>query len=171
MTEDLFPKDEPKRYPAAEASATALDLYRALSRHCERIEIAGSLRRHKPYVHDIDLVVIPGPGFQLFFQEHRITPKGGDKIIRFRWEGIPVDLYVATAETWATLLLIRTGSKEHNIILCKRAREMNLCLKANGDGLEEPADCHDVRRVKVMTEADIFDALKMPYKEPWEREA
>jgi len=35
-----------------------------------------------------------------------------------------LDVYIATPDAWATLLLIRTGSKEHNIRMCMRARIM-----------------------------------------------
>ena len=46
-----------------------------------------------------------------------------------------LDIYVATPETWATLLLIRTGSRAHNIKLCARARAMGMRLHADGSGL------------------------------------
>lgn len=68
----------------------------------------------------------------------------GSKIKRLwygdRKTGIGIDIYVATPETWATLLLIRTGSKENNIRLCSLAKRKGWHLKANGDGLfDEPA--------------------------------
>lgn len=168
---DLFPQEtEQKRYPLEYAELEARDLAHALEPFCHRIEIAGSIRRRRPDVHDIDIVVIPGANLSRFFERNGVAPKGGDKIVTFRWGGIPVDLYIADGRTWPTLFLIRTGSKGHNIMMCRRAREMNMCLHAGGTGLEEAADCHDVRFVDIATEHDIFHTLGLPYKEPWERE-
>jgi DNA polymerase/3'-5' exonuclease PolX len=45
--------------PHAEAWRTAVDLKEALAPACERVEIAGSLRRGKPEVHDIEIVAVP----------------------------------------------------------------------------------------------------------------
>src|SRR5437867_3653005 len=48
-----------KRVPAAEAVEIARDFIDALSDHCERICVAGSLRRHKPFVKDVELLFVP----------------------------------------------------------------------------------------------------------------
>jgi len=76
-----------------------------------------------------------------------------------------VDLYFATAETWATLLLIRTGSKENNIRLATLAKRRGWHLAANGDGLFDEKG----RRVAGDSEESIYKALVLPYQEPWER--
>ncbi len=86
---------------------------------------------------------------------------------------------MATPETWATLLLVRTGSKEHNISLCKRALSMHMKLHADGSGLYRlggmvaTKGAADGSREEIMiagdTEESIFDKLELKYKEPWER--
>ena len=171
METELFEeeKKEPVRYPLKQARREADRLTFVLCRHCKRVEIAGSIRRRRPDVHDIDIVCIPKSASELsrFFFVNAIVPTGGKKHLKFKLDGIPVDLYLADEYTWATLLLIRTGSKEHNIKMCRRAQEMGMKLKANGEGII----LNEGPRLTIETEGDIFEALGLPYKEPWEREA
>lgn len=54
-----------KRYPRAQAEAVALELKAALAESCERIELAGSLRRGRPEVGDIELLCISNKGAYL----------------------------------------------------------------------------------------------------------
>jgi len=142
-----------------------------LTPHCERVKIVGSIRREKPIVHDIDMVLIPMP-YAVIMLGGLLTTLGelranGDKIKRVHLlaENIDVDIYVATPATWATLVLIRTGSKENNIKLCTIAKRKGWQLKANGDGLfNEHGD-----RIAGDTEQSIYQALGIPYQEPQER--
>ena len=154
--------------PASEARRVAETLMGRLKPYCERIEIAGSLRRHRPEVHDIDLLAIPKTPNSLvrFFVEERIKPSGGEKYLKFMCQGISADLYLADRFTWPTLLLIRTGSKEHNIMLAKRAKALGMKLHADGRGLATSGG----NVIEIRGEADIFSALKLEYKEPWERD-
>ena len=135
---------------------------------CERVEIAGSIRRKQSEVRDIDLVLIPKP-----LSWHRIVAtlqrrmnaevlKRGDSIAQLTIKGVNVDLYVANEQTWGALLLIRTGSAEHNIKLSKRALSMG--MKLTHKGLTKEG------KVIASTETEIFEALDLPYVEPEERE-
>jgi len=163
------------------------------------LQVAGSIRRRRPDVGDIDLVAIPKleqVTTGLFTTETQrprdsrlavefcaLTGKlmaRGDSIIRGALNlstfqpfnlstdasSIGVDLYLCTAETWATTLLIRTGSAEHNIWLCSRARALGGKLHADGSGLELPGQYDpqlqrtvNMRRLVPRDEADIFAAL------------
>ena len=89
----------------------------------------------------------------------------GAKIERFGYKGIDVDLYYATSSTWATLLLIRTGSKENNIRLASLAKSKGWYLKANGQGLFDDQG----KRLAGDTEQSVYEALGEPYQEPEER--
>ncbi|MBN1366607.1 MAG: hypothetical protein JW967_01600 [Dehalococcoidales bacterium] len=82
-----------------------------------------------------------------------------------------VDFYIATPETWATLLLIRTGSREHNIKLCSLARQKGMKLHADGSGLFRVSllESEPDERIAGDTEDSIFKALGLPYQEPEER--
>ena len=161
-----------------EAKTIAKRVKEALTPYCDRIEIAGSIRRQKPIVHDIDIVMIPKPeaafkgGGPRWMTTNLIASMGtiemdGPKIKRLRLaeQNITIDIYLATPATWATLLLIRTGSKENNIRLCSLAKRKGWQLKANGDGLFDDEN----NRVAGDTEKSIYEALGVPYQEPEER--
>jgi DNA polymerase (family 10) len=172
-----------RMFPAEVARAVARKIVEELRPACDRIEIAGSLRRGNPAVHDIDLVLLPTISSQEFslggstlleeLLEHLVergslaSVRGKDKVKCFvaTKTGIPIDLYVARPETWATLLLIRTGSKEHNIRLARRAKELGMKLRASGDGIE---DGHG-NLLKVDAEEDVFRILRLPYLAPEDR--
>jgi len=155
-----------------EARSIAERVKEMLTPYCERIEIAGSIRRGKPIVHDIDIVLIEKPEAALVMNNILfnigIVKLNGPKIKRVYLpeDNITVDIYIATPATWATLLLIRTGSKENNIRLCSLAREKGWHLKASGDGLFDEAG----NRIAGDTEESIYEALGVPYQEPEERD-
>lgn len=150
----------------------ASNLIERLYPYTERIEVAGSLRRRRNRVHDIDLVAIPKE-LTPFLDAARGLITGGDgasKRLTGTYREIPVDLYIATPETWATLLLIRTGSKEHNIRLAALARKKGMMLKADGSGLFTLDEAgKPSTRIAGDTEASIFLALGLPYAPPERR--
>ena len=168
---------ESTRFQAAIALFVARRIIEELrpASHC--IEIAGSLRRGSATVHDIDIVLMPQRPSDYFalgdelpldqilrhlVERGSLTEvRGKEKIKCFlaAKTGIPVDLYIATPETWTTLLLIRTGSKEHNIKLAQRARELGMKLRASGDGIEGGSG----RLLRVSTEEELFSILQVPY--------
>ena len=136
---------------------------------CDRVEVAGSIRRRKSEVRDVDLVIIPKP-----LLKHRIIAtlqrtmnakvlKRGDKVAQLIIDGVNVDLYSATKENFASLLFIRTGSAQSNMRLASKARSMGLKFSHygvfNGD-----------ERVDDNTEEGIYRALGLSYKPPEERE-
>ncbi len=149
------------------AQRIAEAVIKRLSPYCQRIEVAGSVRRKKPSVKDIDFVLIPSDLWNL---QHEIKGMGqvrmsGLKIMRVMVGIVQVDLYFASPETWATLLLIRTGSAENNIRLCSRAKDMGWHLAASGDGLFN----ENGQRVAGDTEISIYNALGLPWQRPEER--
>jgi len=154
-----------------EAKATAERVKETLAPYCEMIEIAGSIRRQKPTVNDIDIVLMENPDAALMMNNILfnigVVKQNGLKIKRVYLpeDNITVDIYIATPDTWATLLLIRTGSKENNIRLCSLARRKGWHLEASGGGL---FDDHSIR-LAGDTEESIYKALGIPYQEPQER--
>jgi len=138
-----------------------------LAPYCKKIEVAGSIRRRKPVVNDIDIVLIPS---DLWYLNQAIISLGlatlaGDKLKRVTYNGTQVDVYYATEQTWATLLLIRTGSKESNIRLASLAKKKGWHLAASGDGLFNG----NWRRIAGDTEESIYEALDLPWQRPEER--
>lgn len=116
----------------------------ALEPSCERIIIAGSLRREKPEVGDIELVYIPRFEMRpkvgdMFERENAnladlairrmietgklelrqnangsVTYGDKNKLCRHSASGIPVDLFSTTENKWWNTLVVRTGPKELN---------------------------------------------------------
>ena len=150
------------------AEKTAAVVKKRLEPYCSKIQTAGSIRRKKPYVHDIDIVLIPSDPWNLeaevLFLARPISPKlNGEKLKRFNYTGgVQIDLYYATPETWATLLLIRTGSKEKNIRLCSIAKRKGWHLHADGSGLFNEKG----ERIAGDSEESIYEALGLEYVEP-----
>jgi len=149
------------------AERIAREVVKRLSPYCQRIEVAGSVRRKKPWVNDIDFVLIPSDLWNL---HHEIMGMGqvrmsGSKIMRVMVGNVQIDLYFATPEIWATLLLIRTGSAENNIRLASMAKKKGWHLAASGDGLFN----ENGQRIAGDTEESIYEALGLLYREPWER--
>ncbi len=135
--------------------------------YCQRIDIAGSIRRGKPWVNDVDLVLIPHDLWNFHGELIKLgqLKMSGKKIMRVMVGSTQVDIYVADEDTWATLLLIRTGSKESNIRLCSRAKDMGWHLAASGDGLFNEKG----ERIAGDSEISIYNALGLPYQRPEER--
>lgn len=143
---------------------------------CDKIQVVGSIRRKRPEVHDIDIVLIPQAWMwntiiqSLKTNMNAHVVKAGQELATLEVpigatnETISVDIYKARPETWGVLLLIRTGSKEHNIKLCSRARAMGMMLSAKEGVIK------DGKIIASRTEKEIFEALGMEYVEPENRE-
>jgi len=149
------------------AKVIADTVVKALAPYCERIMVAGSIRRQKPTVRDIDLVLIPRDrqsldSALLLMGSYKMS---GMKIARVEMDSIPLDIYFATPETFATLLLIRTGSVESNIRLATLAKKRGWRLAASGGGLFNEHG----ERIAGDTEESIYEALGLPYQRPEER--
>lgn len=127
------------------------------------IEVAGSVRRRKPLCNDVDLVLIAADpwGLNAMLPTMGQVTMNGAKIQRVKTPAADIDIYIATPETWATLLLIRTGSKENNIRLCALAKKKGMQLHAGGRGL-----FRGVQQIAGDTEESIYQALGLKYVPP-----
>jgi len=155
------------KFALERAQKIANELVWHLAPHCSRIEIAGSVRRKQPWVNDIDLVLIPNDLWGFHAELTKLGPlkMSGQKILRLMVGGIQVDIYVADERTWATLLLIRTGSMENNIRLATLAKKRGWRLAASGDGLFNELG----ERIAGDSEESIYEALNLHYQTPEER--
>jgi len=142
----------------------ATEVIKLLSPYCKRIQVAGSIRRRKLEVNDIDLVLIPDNLWNLHQEIMRLgkVRMSGSRIMRVTVGLAQIDLYFADEENWVTLLLIRTGSKENNIRLATLAKKRGWHLAANGDGLLN----EEGERIAGDTEQSIYGALGLPYQRP-----
>lgn len=135
----------------------------------ERGELAGSIRRRKPIVKDIDIVIEVLPKnigkFKNILLEIGGFKLNGVKAMRLITNaGVQIDIYLANKENYETLFLIRTGSAKHNVKVCSKAKDLNLKLTSNG--LIDNRD----GSVIATSEKDIFKALRMDYIEPEDRD-
>jgi DNA polymerase (family 10) len=175
----LFPKPEMnvlRDLDRPEVEPLALNILLAVKPLCERVEFAGSLRRRKGRINDFDLVVQPKANSWLEIikvlrhEFNVVTEKQGDKLAIFyvplaEHGHVQLDLYRATESTWGILLLVRTGSKEHNVYLCNVAISKGMRLLYS-QGLVDK----DGKVIAGKTEEEVFEALGLPFIIPQDRE-
>ncbi len=149
------------------ARKIAGEIVERLSPYCSRIEVAGSIRREKSIVRDIDIVLIPYDPWNLSLMVAGLGPAKvmGDKLKRINYNGVQVDLYYATEKTWGMTLLVRTGSAAHNIKLAARAKKMGLHFSV-ARGIENENGVV----IASLTEEEVLNALGLDYIPPEERE-
>ncbi|MHB8928808.1 MAG: helix-hairpin-helix domain-containing protein, partial [Bacillota bacterium] len=128
------------RVPMWSALPLALSIVERLNvlPEVERIEIAGSLRRWKESVGDLDLVAASRQAdrviqeFTHLPEVTKVTGAGETKASIVAVGGINVDLRVLPPEDYFTALHHFTGSKEHNVRLRGRAKQMGLKINEYG---------------------------------------
>ncbi|HOF39688.1 MAG TPA: DNA polymerase/3'-5' exonuclease PolX [Candidatus Hydrogenedentes bacterium] len=135
-----------------------------------RLEVAGSLRRRKEIVKDIDLLAAGGAPEQIMAGfvgapgVETVTGHGETKSSVVLASGIAVDLRVVSEAQFPYALAHFTGSKEHNVVMRQRAKDRKMKLNEYGlfAGEERLVPCGD--------EAAIFAALGLPNIPPELRE-
>jgi DNA polymerase/3'-5' exonuclease PolX len=164
----------------AQALILAEDARNALTPYCGRICIAGSIRRQRPEVKDIEIVVVPKhvPA-GLFSDELEVDP--GFCAVANRWpkvKGEPtgrytqrvlpgsmkLDVFIVEADSWGWQLCLRTGSAGFN--------QDVLITAMHQQGYESDGGCLQRGGQPIATpeEVDVFRILKLPWVEPWARE-
>ncbi len=145
-----------------------------------RGEIAGSLRRRKEIIGDIDLLLSAKdshrPKLMQAFVSHpdvqTVLANGETKSSVVLKAGISCDLRIVDDSEFPFALNYFTGSKEHNVEMRSRARKYGLSLNEYGfsklDAEETRGKAKQV--VKCKTESDIYKALDLKYVPPELRE-
>jgi DNA polymerase (family 10) len=166
-------------YPVVEAEAERMREALATLPQIVRLEIAGSLRRRRETVKDIDMVASVRDDaseeerqqIMDFFTSQpsvlTVTGKGPTKSSVVLNNGIAMDLRVVNDSRFPYTLHHFSGSKEHHIALRRRALAQNMTI--NDYGLfrgKEP----DLALVPARDEADMYRALGLDYIEPELRE-
>ncbi len=134
----------------------------------QQVIAAGSLRRKKETVRDIDILVSSAkPEVSAVFtglpEVKQVLVSGPTKSSILTDQNIQVDLRVVKPVSFGAALLYFTGSKEHNIKLRREAIQNG--LKLNEYGVFKNDKC-----IAGKTEKDIFNALKLSYIPPELRE-
>lgn len=167
------------QYPVAEEEAERIRGALVELPEIVRLQVAGSLRRRRETVKDIDMVAsvadeagddARGRIMDFFTKQpsiQAITGKGETKSSVILGSGIAMDLRVVKDSQFPNTLHHFSGSKEHHIALRRRALSMNMTI--NDYGLfkgKEP----NLEPVPCTNETDIYAALGMAYIEPELRE-
>ena len=165
----------------ADADKLALRIADVLSPFCSRIDIAGSIRRRRPEVGEIDIVCLPKDPLEELALHRRCSERGkmiksGEQYAVYTFGGptlaqaFHLDLWFAhngtndllshTPSNYGMLLLSRTGSALHNIYLAKLAKTRGLKFSPDAGLLDGETV------VASETEEEIFDKLGIQWIPP-----
>lgn len=165
-----------KRFPLGQAEVIAAKVIALLAPHCERIEVAGSVRRKRLTIGDIEIVCIPKPydATPLFASGLATVVNQWPKVKgelpcrytqRLLPDGIPLDLFMVDRNGFGLQLAIRTGSAawSHQVLAKAWVRagfhsEGGLLRYASGAVVPTP------------TERALFDRIGLPWTPPEDRE-
>lgn len=180
------------KYPRDDALKVARELC-DIQRLCDRLICAGSLRRRKLAVGDVEILYIPKfatvpdglfdkkvvnlvdvaleemlkAGILAKRKNVNGSVMWGDKnkLAVHVASGIPVDFFAATEENWFNYLVCRTGGAENNMAIASAAQSKGWKWNPYGAGFTDDRG----QLVPVKSERDVFDLVGLPYREPWER--
>jgi DNA polymerase (family 10) len=136
-----------------------------------RLEVAGSLRRRRPTIGDLDLLAAVDDPVAVIAaldglrEVDKVVAAGTDKTSIILADGPRVDLMVCTPAAWGTHLVHFTGSKDHNIALRGMALDRGWSLSEKGWKVIDTGDL-----LLDAEEADVYERLGMPWIPPEIRE-
>ena len=166
------------RHLLSDALGAAEPLLEGLRQHpaVVRCSAAGSLRRNKEIIGDVDLLAsskTPGEVIDFFCSQPgiiKVTARGETKASVILEGGLQSDLRVVSDREYPYALMYFTGNKEHNIVMRQRAIARGLRLNEYGlfKSKEETRDPKLL--VTCKSEEEIFAKLDLPYIEPELRE-
>ncbi len=156
-----------------EAKAMADDIVGLLKPHCIRIEIAGSIRRKKSIIGDIEIVCIPKPYQTGLFEDgiasvvNKWTKVKGELEYqkckytqRILQSGIKLDLFFAEPENFGGIFLIRTGDWQFS------KKFMGTYLPQNGYKYEDDYLKYNGKIIPIYDEIELFKRANKEYIEP-----
>ena len=172
--------------PYHQALAVAEQMVEKLSPYCDRIEIAGSIRRERKMIGDIEIVALPKLLIQrdLFGNPVAIRNLLHDFLIlrevdlykgvkpdakqkQFFYLNYQVDLFLpASLDHWGSIFTIRTGSHDFNMwLMSERCKQVGITFA--GGLLYET---HTNVLIDTREEGDVFKALQMDFVPPNKRD-
>ena len=162
-----------ERQPLGKVLPIAQDIIEHLKKnaHATRIDLAGSLRRWKDTIKDIDILAAsdnPQEVMKTFIRlpnVKEVLMQGPTKSSVIIMKGLQVDLRVVDKESYGSALAYFTGSKTHNIRLREMAVKAGLKINEYGIFREK-----DNKRIGGENEEDVYRILGLPYIAPELRE-
>ena len=161
-----------------EAKSIADELINVIKSYCERIEIAGSVRRKKSNVKDIEICLVPKDlldgkagknklfntlGLFLLKNNKQFKyNKNGDRYKQFTYKNVNIDMFIGHTNNWGLLFLIRTGSAEFSTKILARWK------KVSNGGYSKEGYLYDGKHEIHYTpeEMDVFNLCQMNWVEP-----
>lgn len=162
-----------KTFPFSKAAQVANYIYSRLSFHCQRIDIAGSIRRLRPDVKDIEIVCIPNQEEKqsdLFGNKEMITDRAfvealaditdivilgnvNGRYMKIRTSskicpGIHLDLFMPDPADYFRQLAIRTGSADYAHQVLANAWRRKGWVGVHGMGLRREEECFNTGKDK-----------------------
>lgn len=162
-----------ERQPLGRMLPAAQELVDALKQRVplERVEIAGSIRRRRDTIKDIDIVATspdPAAAMEAFVnlpQVLTVIMRGPTRASVTIREGVGVDLRVVEAASYGSALAYLTGSQAHNVKLREMAQKRGLKINEYGIFRED-----DNQRLGGENEEDIYRLLDIAFVPPVLRE-
>ncbi|MBN2552845.1 MAG: DNA polymerase/3'-5' exonuclease PolX [Spirochaetales bacterium] len=157
------------RWSEMEEYAEPLVGYLGELEEIDRITVAGSYRRRKETVGDLDILVTCSHSapvmerFTSYEEVEQVLSEGDTRSSISLRSGIQVDLQVVAAKSYGAAMHYFTGSKAHNVAVRKIGRKKK--LKINEYGVFKGK-----KRVAGATEEEVFEQAGLPYIEPELRE-
>ena len=167
--EDVEDREERIKLMEAEQRASPLVAYLRKTKGIKEITVAGSYRRRKETVGDLDILVTCKKGSNVMdrFAEYedvkKVVSKGTTRSTIVLRSGLHVDLRVLRQVSYGAALHYFTGSKAHNIAVRKLGVKKK--LKINEYGVFKGK-----KRTAGKTEKQVFEAVNLPYIDPELRE-
>ncbi len=166
------------RHLLSDALRAAEPLLEALRSHPDviRCSSAGSLRRYREVIGDIDLLASskhPAEVIEFFTSQPgilKVLARGETKASVLLEGGIQSDLRVVSDAEYSSALMYFTGSKEHNIVMRQRAIDRGLRLNEYGLFRSKEETRDPKLLVKCRTEEEMFEKLGLHYIPPEMRE-
>lgn len=153
----------------ADAFAQAIAMHLKACPSIEQLELAGSYRRGRETVGDLDILVVSSnvaevmDQFATFDGAATVLARGETKMSQRLASGLQVDLRVVPAESFGAALQYFTGSKDHNVVLRGMA-------KARGLKINEYGVFRGETYVGGRTEEEVYAVLDLPCFPPELRE-
>lgn len=168
-----------EKYPLERAKERAQGIVNLLMVYCHKCEIAGSIRRERKEVGDIEIVCVPKttefPDGVFATKEVRVAgfidiinrmekvkgdPKEGKYTQRIHSSGIKVDFFIATKKNFGLIMMIRTGPAAYSHQMMTdikpnyRSKDGSLQGYYQGEGFKD---------IPCYTEKDFYDITGQPY--------
>lgn len=164
-----FAREKGDRFLLGYVLPEAKEIVGILEKKADKIELAGSLRRMKETIGDVDILVVTNKSSKImdYFTNmdrvEKVIAKGDTKSTIRLYGGIQVDLRIVEEESFGSALQYFTGSKDHNVKLRKIAQKKD--FKLNEYGLFKKDD-----RIAGKTEKSVYSKLGLDWIPPELRE-